>query len=897
MLEIVTLGGGQHIVNVLNAVAAWCGGGGFRSMLQVVMVMGLAYALLIMALALNWKAAFHWFITATAMYMCLIVPTTNVVVIDRVNPVAGNGSVSNVPIGLAAMASFSSQVSDWLTRTAEAVFVEPGALTLSQYGMLYPTRVNELSRQFVIANPILKQNVEAYITQCYLYGVMIHSSAATSLQQLSTSPDLLTALGPGSSARMVAFVSEGGSEVILCSDAYARIKAAYGALATQSFAQIAPSFYPYLPTAQAVSKLQADLPQVTLGLYGTAMSAQQVFQQRSLVDAFMEARANLGSGDGDTFATMHAQLQAQNVMIASARQAMTWVPVLNLVLTIVFYAMFPVIFPLFLLPQSGIPALKAYLAGFFYLSSWGPLSAVLHMFVTAEAAAQLTAAASGSGMTMAAMPMIDAINQNSAVMAGFLLMSVPVLAGGMARGAMSLAGNAGAMLTPVQHGADAAAVERTTGNYSYGNATANQWNTAATHRDGAGVSTFVAANGTEVARSSDGALIYNNAPGISRLGFTPSEVEGAMRNVSDSAARYHNQATSYRQAASETYSAGLSRVHGLTRGFGTHDGGDTTSGTRTSGQHQASQMDSLQSGDTVNSGYDVSQRAGVSRTASDRTAKSVSSTGMGSLGIAGGRGGSPAGASLTASVGTDRNWARTDQRDQVAQTSSRSGESTADTVYSANGEAVTFSHEGFTSKGRYYRYDAFGETRDALERRFSEAQSLEKQAASSEEQGNRLDHVVSDAQHRGWQLSDDMSQVVASRYNAMANSRYAGLGAPSLNQVDLTARQRELRNTIVADVLQEYSGMAGMALLQKSGDMGGFVAPLQSFSEVDLRESVPARSMGPMKPQGRTGQPTEVAQAKIGVSEGKSKLAEHHRNARENLRQANHLVNEEVKPR
>jgi len=27
MLEIVTLGGGQHIVNVLNAVAAWCGGG------------------------------------------------------------------------------------------------------------------------------------------------------------------------------------------------------------------------------------------------------------------------------------------------------------------------------------------------------------------------------------------------------------------------------------------------------------------------------------------------------------------------------------------------------------------------------------------------------------------------------------------------------------------------------------------------------------------------------------------------------------------------------------------------------------------------------------------------------------------------------------------------------
>ena len=61
---------------------------------------------------------------------------------------------------------------------------------------------------------------------------------------------------------------------------------------------------------------------------------------------------------------------------------MTWVPVLNLVLTIVFYAMFPVVFPLFLFPQTGPAALKGYLVGFFYLASWSPIYAVLHMFIT-----------------------------------------------------------------------------------------------------------------------------------------------------------------------------------------------------------------------------------------------------------------------------------------------------------------------------------------------------------------------------------------------------------------------------------------------------------------------------------------------------------------------------------
>ena len=53
MLEIFTIGGGEYIVNVLNAVAAWCGGGGFRSLLTVVMVIGLMYSLLVVAFSMN----------------------------------------------------------------------------------------------------------------------------------------------------------------------------------------------------------------------------------------------------------------------------------------------------------------------------------------------------------------------------------------------------------------------------------------------------------------------------------------------------------------------------------------------------------------------------------------------------------------------------------------------------------------------------------------------------------------------------------------------------------------------------------------------------------------------------------------------------------------------------
>ena len=84
MLEIFTVGGGEYLVNTFNAVAAWSGGGGFRSMLQVVFVMGLAYSLFVVAFSMDWRAWLNWFVQATAIYMMLLVPTVTVKVSEAV---------------------------------------------------------------------------------------------------------------------------------------------------------------------------------------------------------------------------------------------------------------------------------------------------------------------------------------------------------------------------------------------------------------------------------------------------------------------------------------------------------------------------------------------------------------------------------------------------------------------------------------------------------------------------------------------------------------------------------------------------------------------------------------------------------------------------------------------
>ena len=78
MVEVFTIGGGEYIVNVFNAVAAWTGGGGYRALLRVVMVLGFIYALMAVAFTMNVRAWLNWFLGSSLIYSCLMVPTVTV---------------------------------------------------------------------------------------------------------------------------------------------------------------------------------------------------------------------------------------------------------------------------------------------------------------------------------------------------------------------------------------------------------------------------------------------------------------------------------------------------------------------------------------------------------------------------------------------------------------------------------------------------------------------------------------------------------------------------------------------------------------------------------------------------------------------------------------------------
>jgi conjugal transfer mating pair stabilization protein TraG len=437
MLEVFTVGGGEYIVNVLNAVAAWSGGGGFRSMIQVVFVMGLIYSLLVLAFNFDWRAWLNWFLQATAIYMMLLVPTVTIKVTDRIDPGLAPATVANVPLGLGVMASFTSQFGDWMTRTAETVFVMPDALKMTNNGIIYGARLLEKAQTFQITDPIFRANLDEHFKQCVFYDVLLGFKP---METLTTSNNLWRDIGPGSPARAQKFLARSGttvtSSIIRCDAAYAALDAQWTAEIDSDLSLFAKGAYPDLLDTIAAQRLRTDLGIVAGSLHGTSTDPYAYLQQVSVMDAFMAARESFSDAGWDAYAAQRADAQARNTYTSIAQQAMTWVPLLGIVLHVVFYAMFLVIFPLFLFPRTGVTTLRGYGMGFFYLASWGPLYVVLHMFVMNRAASAYAAVAP-NGPTLLVSNGITNVNNDIATIAGFMMMSVPFIAAGMARGAMS----------------------------------------------------------------------------------------------------------------------------------------------------------------------------------------------------------------------------------------------------------------------------------------------------------------------------------------------------------------------------------------------------------------------------------------------------------------------------
>ena len=753
-----------------------------------------------------------------------MVPTTDIKVTDRLNPNLAPATVGNVPVGLGILASFTSQIGDWLTRTAETVFVMPSELNYSTGGMVYGARLFDATRNFVIRDAEFSTNLETHFKNCLFGDIMLYRKSLTNLAKAS---DLWAAIGPGAEARSQQWLERQGdgtvsSYIITCRQAYQALDAQWTPIIEASTPLWGKEAYPKLSNALAADKLRHDVPIVSAAFTGSSASYAEVMRQNTAINAFMQARNSMAGGAGaaaiDTFAQTRADMQARNTYNSIAQQAMAWVPILNIVLTVVFFAMFPVIFPLFLMPQTGLASLKGYTMGFFYLAAWGPLYVILHMICMTRAMSAASAVA-GGGVTLASYAGIGAVNAETATIAGFMLMSVPFLAAGLARGGMSIAGHSMSMLAPAQNAAEAAALEQTTGNYSYGNVSwanatsnmrqADQWSAAPSYMAGAASHGWRQDNGAIVTGYGNGQEVLDTSGAISRLGFTPTMATGAVAQWREMASQAERQSQAYENAAAEI----LTATHTKRSASGTST--ERSSGWDSSGGQQAntsveqfdrrtgSSSQGTEERSTISQGQRISQSHDRQAQTSDQVSGTVSAGFVGNrAGAGGGRGARLPGIGGSVAKSASQMDTLGHRTEDSRGTDNVSTSSSGVRDEHSNGTGASSSAGTYARSGAFSRAASTSSTSTGTEDSLALAKSYSQTARRLQELSQQLSHDASFAETHGLQLSENLSQDLAQWYRQQQVSN-SGLDAPELWATALSLHQRSVRQEMIARWMQE----------------------------------------------------------------------------------------------
>ena len=745
MVEIFTIGGGDYLVNVLAAVAAWTGDGGYKSLIQVVMVMGLALSVLTVAFNQDWRAWLNWFLGATLIYSCLMVPRLDVHVTDRVDPGLAPANVANVPLGLALMASFTSQVGDYLVRASETVFGLPGDLDYSRNGMIYGARLLDATKGMRISDPEFAVNLDEHFRQCVFYDVLL---GHYSMQALAQSPDIWSTIAPGSPARAQRFLTRDGANgqvtasIVTCREAYTALNQQWAAMIDEMGTAFGRQLYPRQTAALAKAKLFADLPIAYQYLVGVSSNASDIFRQTLTINAMGQAMHTMsaasGAGNIDVYAQTRADIQTERTYGSIAATAMKWVPLLNIVLTTLFYALFPVLFPLFLLPKTGPLALKGYVTGFFYLAAWGPLFVILHMILMLKGASDVAGAANGQGITLATFAGMGEVNSDIGLLAGYLIASVPFLAGGVAKGALAISSQATSYLNPSQNAAEEAAREASTGNVSLGNSSLDnstvltrqfaQGSIAPSLAYGAAQTRGTSASGTTTASFPEAS--YDQVPN-SQYPFTPTLGQEFTSRLSTLASESRSQSETFSNLAQQSTSSAVTRFRELRNATSRGSSLETSTGTNDASAIQSafSEVDQASLG--------LQRQFGLSRRAADDITTSFFLGGDAAVGVRGQ--GGPGSLSGTFKGGGNRSWTDSD----IGIASEDRNRILGNLQQLSDSRNWSSTREGFVRTVSQSSNSAVSSSASGISSSLTEAQSYSLEARRAEELAHRLENQAS----------------------------------------------------------------------------------------------------------------------------------------------------------
>ncbi len=579
--DVITHGGGEGLVYVLNAVAALFNGK--KALGASIVYMASSFAVVLMVIVMVAKQELlptaKWFFGSLIITSALMLPKVDIIVKDRITKL--ERPVSNVPFMLGVFAGISSQLGEVLAKQMDAIFAKAGP-SYTGNGVAMASQLLSKVNHFHIRDPLMASNMRGFVQQCMVFDI---AKGKYTIKELHRSDDIWKLLKDNASkARGFVYKTHTpnrpkpvSSEILTCEEGANALEQAWNAAYKQAALTYGARLYPSAPNPAKL--FMKNLPLAHGYLTRLSHSAEAILQQSMMSNAIDDGLLELNQlTDANAAVTAYAakRAQAQQRVAYSLQGSMASLSlsVLKVVVEILFYGLFPIIVAISIFP-GGWVVIKKYIIALFWIQSWAPMYAILNMIMNIYGKAKSVALVSAAGkgaLNIYSLKSLSEANEWISSAAGYAMMSVPFLSYGIIHyGAGALSQLATHFGSVTQSAASHAAEEATTGNYSMGNTsfdTHNRHNISGFKQDinasvATGRTTLQREDGSLLSVNRDGKPVLDRTPSISNLGASFNKNDSSQLGFSKMAEQSHRAGMQHMTAYQENLASALSQFQSM----------------------------------------------------------------------------------------------------------------------------------------------------------------------------------------------------------------------------------------------------------------------------------------------------------------------------------------------
>lgn len=560
MYEVIVIGGGEFYRDVFNGLAMLIQSDDFLGVVSIAASIAFAIAILNAALAGSLYDSSKWFLTTFIITQILLYPKATVQVTDKTNTLLEGATVANVPYVIAYTASTTSKIGYALTTQFESVYSLPADTQYSQNGMIFGVNMWNAMSQASITNSNLASSVDSFIRECIFYDLEFN---IYSLDDLKNADDIWGFVTENQSEnRFFTYTDSAGSaSTPSCKDGVTSLESDWKTQykSDDLISNLGRSASKPDLTSTFLSNFT---PSLTEYFFEVSKSSEEMLRQAMMINAVNSAAENYEAENMvDSYQNTRAMLQTKSTYKTMGVQAGIWIPMLKIVIETVFYAAFPLVLLVALIPNMTGSVLRGYFTTFFWLASWGPIYAILHRISMGHGKTY-----AASGLTLYNQAGLEQVMGDIAAMAGYMSMFVPMLAFGIARGgAAAMSSMSTSFMSAAQGAVGAAVNEGITGNLSYGNVTTggrSAYSGVSIQND----------HGQITKHWNDGTTSIDNSMVESRLGF---EIRGSERMESVLSNQISNEQS---LAQTKSVQASQTKAHGFEMMVNSHHSIESSKG-------------------------------------------------------------------------------------------------------------------------------------------------------------------------------------------------------------------------------------------------------------------------------------------------------------------------------